>query len=80
MVTEVRERLAINQQTVQNFYMERFNFKKLNEVECREQCQVKISNRSAALENVGDDLDVSRVLETIREKYQNFSQRELSLL
>jgi hypothetical protein len=30
--------------------MERFNLKKLNEVEGKEQCHVKISNRFAALE------------------------------
>jgi hypothetical protein len=37
--------------------MERFNLKKLNDVEVREQYQVKISNRFAALENVDDDDD-----------------------
>jgi len=31
--------------------MERFNFKKLNDMEIKEQYQVKISNRFAALEN-----------------------------
>jgi hypothetical protein len=32
--------------------MEGFNLKKLNDVEVKEQYQVKISNRSAALENL----------------------------
>jgi uncharacterized metal-binding protein YceD (DUF177 family) len=32
--------------------MERFNLKKLNEVECKEQRRVEISNRFAALENL----------------------------
>jgi hypothetical protein len=42
--------------------MERFNVKKLNEVEGKEQYQVKISNRFAALEN----LDISRALDAVR--------------
>jgi len=37
--------------------MERFNLKKLNDVEVKEQYQVKISNRFSALENVDDDDD-----------------------
>jgi hypothetical protein len=35
--------------------MERYNLKKLNDVEIKEQYQDRISNRSAALENVDDD-------------------------
>jgi hypothetical protein len=45
--------------------MERFNLKKLNEIEGKEQYQVKISNRPAALEN-SHDLDNNRALKTIR--------------
>jgi hypothetical protein len=33
--------------------MERFNFRKLNVVEVKEQYQVKISTRFTALENLG---------------------------
>jgi hypothetical protein len=33
-------------------YLERFNLKKLNEVEGKEQYRVEISNRVAALENL----------------------------
>jgi hypothetical protein len=49
--------------------MERFNLKKLNEVEGKEQFHIKISNRLAALENL-DLLDaevyINRAWETIR--------------
>jgi len=39
--------------------MEIFILKKLNDVEVKEQYQVKISNRFAALENFDDDHDVN---------------------
>jgi hypothetical protein len=45
--------------------MERFNLKKLNEVEGKEQCQVEISNRFAALENLDDDVEPGKLLEII---------------
>jgi hypothetical protein len=51
VVAKVRERLAMSKQTAYGFNMERLNLKKLNEVEGKEQYQVEISNRFAALEN-----------------------------
>jgi hypothetical protein len=56
-VTKVGERLAVNKQTAHRFHMERFNLKKLNKVEGKEQYRVEISNRLAALEN----LDTSQI-------------------
>jgi hypothetical protein len=50
--------------------MERFNLKKLNEVEDKEQYHVEISNRFAALENLDTEVDVNKAWETIREKFQ----------
>jgi hypothetical protein len=38
----------------QKFHTEGFNVKKLNEVESKRQYQVRVSNRLAALENMGD--------------------------
>jgi hypothetical protein len=47
--------------------MERFNLKKVNDGEVKEQYQVKISHRFAALENLdADDVDTYRALESIR--------------
>jgi len=37
VVTEVRERLAVSKQAAQKFDVERFNFRKLNELEVRTQ-------------------------------------------
>jgi hypothetical protein len=47
--------------------MERFNLKKLNEVEGKEQYRVEISNRFAALENLDTEVDVNKAWETIKE-------------
>jgi hypothetical protein len=46
VVVKVTERLAVSKQTTPSVHKERFNLKKLNEVE------VEISNRFAALENL----------------------------
>jgi hypothetical protein len=52
---------------MQKFDMERFNLKKLDEVEGKEQYRVEISNRFAALENFNDDVDINRAWGTIRD-------------
>jgi hypothetical protein len=44
--------------------MERFNLKKLNEVESKEKFRVEISNRFAALENL-DLIKLGKLLERI---------------
>ncbi|PNF13602.1 hypothetical protein B7P43_G17919 [Cryptotermes secundus] len=55
--------------------MERFNLKKLNEVEGEEQYCVEISNKFAALENLVTEVDVNRAWKTIRENI-NISAKE----
>jgi hypothetical protein len=47
--------------------MERFNRKKLNEVEGEELYCLEISNRFAALESIDTEVDVNKAWETIRE-------------
>jgi len=51
----VRERLAVSKQAAQKFDGERFNIKKLNELEVRKQYQINISNRFATLETTSDN-------------------------
>jgi hypothetical protein len=41
--------------------MQRFNLKKLNEVEVKEKYLIKISNRFSALENFDDDVEINRL-------------------
>jgi hypothetical protein len=52
VVANVRERLAVSKQTKHKFYMERFDLKKLNEVEGKEKYRVEMSDRFAASENL----------------------------
>jgi hypothetical protein len=47
--------------------MDRFNLKKLSEVQGKEQYRVEISNRFAALENLDTEGDVNKACETIKE-------------
>jgi hypothetical protein len=60
--------------------MERFNLKKFNDVECKEQFRVEVSNRFAALEYFDIEVEINSAWETIRDNmYKNFSQRESRL-
>jgi mannose/fructose/N-acetylgalactosamine-specific phosphotransferase system component IIB len=61
-----RERLAVSKQTMHGVHMERFNLKKLNEVDGKEQYHAKISNRFAALKNLDAEVDIDKAWETIR--------------
>jgi hypothetical protein len=67
VVAKVRERLPVSKQTKEKSDMKRFNLKKLDEVKGKEQYQVEISNRFAALENLDHDVNINRAWETIRE-------------
>jgi hypothetical protein len=58
VVANVRGRWAVSKQVVQIFGIERFNLRKLSELEVEKQYQIKISNRFAAIENLNDSEDV----------------------
>jgi hypothetical protein len=49
-VANLGERLAVNKQRSHRFLIERFNLRKLNDVESKEQFRVEVSYRFAALE------------------------------
>jgi hypothetical protein len=48
----------VNKQRSQRFHRERFNLKKLNEVEGKMQFRVDVSNRFAALEELDVDMEI----------------------
>jgi hypothetical protein len=48
--------------------MERFNLKKLNDVESKKQFRVEISQRFAALEDLDTEVEINNASETIRAK------------
>jgi hypothetical protein len=51
VVAEVRERFAVRKRAARKMDTQRFNLKKLNEREVKEQYQVTITNKFAALDN-----------------------------
>ena len=79
MATEVRERLAGSKQETQKFDVERFNLRQLSELEVRKQYQIKISNRSAALENSNDSEDINMALENVKENFITSAKDSLGL-
>jgi hypothetical protein len=60
VVAKVRERLAVGKQLVKKMDVERFNLKQLNEEEVKEQYQVTIKNKFAALINLDDNGDINK--------------------
>jgi len=79
VIVNVRERLTVGKQAVQRFDRQIFNLRKLNEPEVREQYQIEITNRIAALENLNDDEDVDRTWENIKENIQTSVKESLGL-
>jgi hypothetical protein len=77
VVTKVRERLAVNKQSSQRFNMERFNLKKLNDVEGKEQFHVEVSHRFAALEDLDTEVEIDSAWETIRENIKILAKENL---
>jgi len=41
LAAKLGERMTVNKQAAQKFYVERFNLRKLNELEAEKQCQLK---------------------------------------
>jgi len=79
VVAKVGERLAVSKQAAQRFDGERFNLRKLNELEVRKQYQIEITNKFAALENLSDDEDVNRAWENIKENIKTSAKESLGL-
>jgi uncharacterized FlaG/YvyC family protein len=59
--------------------VERFNIKKLSQLEVRKQYQIKISSRFVALENLRDSEDINRALEYIKETIKFSAKESLGL-
>jgi hypothetical protein len=77
VVANVRERLAVSKQTAHRIHMERFNLKKLNEVEGKEQYCAEISDRFAPLENLDTEVDINKAWENIRENIKISAKESL---
>jgi hypothetical protein len=77
IVAKVRKRLAVNKRAVQKTATERFNVKKLNDGDVKEQCQVTIRKMFAALENLEDSGDINRAWDNIRENIKISAEESL---
>jgi uncharacterized FlaG/YvyC family protein len=77
--TKVRERLAVSKRMVKKMNVDRFNQKQLNEEEVKDQYQVTIKNKFAALENLDDNGDMNRAWETIREHIRISAKESIGL-
>jgi hypothetical protein len=79
VVEKVRERLAVIKLAAYKFVAERFNLKKLSELEVRKHYQIKISNRFAALETLNVSEDIHRAWENIKESMKISAKEILGL-
>jgi hypothetical protein len=59
--------------------VERFNLKQLNEEEVKEQYQVTIKNKFATLENLDDNGDINRALESIADSIRISAKESIEL-
>jgi hypothetical protein len=66
VVAELSERISVSKQARQNSDLERFDLKKLNDVEVKEKYQVEISNRFATLESLYESFDINNAWESIK--------------
>ena len=57
--------MAVSKQAGQKFDEDRFNLRKLSELEVKKEYQITKSNRFAALENLNDRKDINRFWENI---------------
>jgi hypothetical protein len=58
--------------------MVRFNLKKLNEVEGKEQYHVKVSNKFASLEDLDTEVEINSAWEMIQENIKISAKESLS--
>ena len=74
VVAKVRERLAVSKQATQ-----KFDLRKLNELEVRKQYQIQVTNRFAALENVSESKDISRAWGNVKDNIKTSATDILGL-
>jgi hypothetical protein len=71
MVANIREIWTLFKQAAQKFYGEIFNRRKANELEVWRQCQIEVTNRFVALENLFVDEYINWYWYNIKENIKN---------
>jgi hypothetical protein len=77
VVAKVRDILAVSKLSAQAFIVGRFNLRPLNELEVRKQCQIKITDRFAAFENLNESKDINRTWDIKTSTKENLGLCEL---
>jgi hypothetical protein len=70
---------SVSKHEAQKFDAERFNLRKLSEMEMRKQYQIKISKRFAVLEDLNDSKDINRAWENTKESTKTPAKDSLVL-
>ena len=70
--------MAVSKQEAQRFHGERFNLRKLNELEVEKKYQIEITNRFVALENLNDDEDINWAWENTKENIKTSAKESSS--
>jgi hypothetical protein len=77
VVAKLRERISVSKRVRQNFDLQRFDLKKLDDVEVKEKYQVEISNIHEALENFDESFYINNSCESIRENIKTSAKDNL---
>ena len=72
-------KLVLSKQAAQKFYGERFNLRKLHELEVSKRYQITVTNRFVALGNLSDDKDTNRDWESVKENIKTSAKESLGL-
>jgi 50S ribosomal subunit-associated GTPase HflX len=79
VVAKVRERLAVSKQAAQKFDGERFDLRKLKDLEVKKKYQIEVTNRFAALEDFDGEGDINRAWENIKENIKTSAKESIGL-
>jgi hypothetical protein len=69
--------ISVSKRVRQNFDLERFDLKKLDDLEVKEKYQVEISTRFAALKSLDESFDINNAWESIRENIKTSATENL---
>jgi hypothetical protein len=76
-VAKLSNKISVRKQVRQKFDLERFEPRKLDDIEITEKYQVEISNRFVALVNLAESLDIYSAWECIRENIKTSVKESL---
>jgi hypothetical protein len=76
-VAKLREGISVSKRARQKFDIEGFDLKKLDVLEAKENFQIEISNRFAALETFGRSFDINNAWESITENIKTSAKDNL---